>query len=431
MKHCDMVKDLLPLVAEHMASEESTAFVNEHLKTCETCRAAFDAMQKPVETEPAAPLKTARKAVKRRGWLIAGLVACLVAGMVVGVLANLTKPIPLHSVNEAFDTVTVSVPKKGTQYAEGKDIVLPWSAEELEALSFDRPATSSLSVTPELLKLEVEADGTLHRDGECNNTDLFYLLDHRELTASDAQTLSYEAVQEIARQQGWVLLEADPHPTTGKRYPELIMPDRISVEAWTDSGVFLQIVYGGTTFSNRPSSLDSLFCGNTAAQSLRRDPSDKTMSIAAYTTHLERLKALLGLQAGISRSDQFIMNYDELDEVSFEPYDNTDRVILYQRDGCEPEPGYALPRLVMNYYWLISLLLTAALFVPWLILLLAKKRRARRIVGIFLLIPACFAAAFFLSGFPATTIDAPYELLLVCIHALLLIGAGLCGRKLL
>ena len=55
MKDCGIVKDLLPLVAEQLASEESTAFVKEHLKTCADCRAAFDAIQAPVEAEPAAP----------------------------------------------------------------------------------------------------------------------------------------------------------------------------------------------------------------------------------------------------------------------------------------------------------------------------------------------------------------------------------------
>ena len=75
MKDCGIVKDLLPLVAEHMASEETTAFVRTHLEICEDCRKVYEEMKAPVETEPAAPLKTVRKAVKKRGWLIAGLIA--------------------------------------------------------------------------------------------------------------------------------------------------------------------------------------------------------------------------------------------------------------------------------------------------------------------------------------------------------------------
>lgn len=431
MKDCGIVKDLLPLVAEELASEESTAFVEAHLKTCADCRAAFDAMQAPVETEPAAPLKTVRKAVKRRGWLIAGLIACLVAALIFGVFARLMKPIPIRSVDEVFDTVTVSIPKKGTEYEAGKDIVLPWSAEEMEMLSSDYKASSSLSVTPEVMKLEVESDGMVYRDGACNNTDLFWLLDRKQTLLSDEEALPYEAVQEIARQQGWILLDTTPHPKTGRRYPDLIIPDRISVEMWTEPGIYLQIMYGGTTFSNHPSMSDDLLSGDTADRSLRKDPSDKTMSIAAYTTYMERIKAKLGLQTGISRSDGFVMDLDELDEISFEPYNNTDREVLYVRDGYTPERGFALPRLVLNYYFLIAAIGTAILALVWLVLRFCKKEKVSRVLGILLILAGSFVIAFLAAGFPATTIAPVRELAFVLVIALLLIGAGLCGRKLL
>ena len=42
MKHeCSIVRDLLPLYAEGMLSQESTAFVKEHLENCDDCRAAY------------------------------------------------------------------------------------------------------------------------------------------------------------------------------------------------------------------------------------------------------------------------------------------------------------------------------------------------------------------------------------------------------
>jgi hypothetical protein len=421
MKDCGIVKDLLPLVAEQLASEESTAFVKEHLKTCADCKAAFDAMQAPVEAEPAAPLKTVRKAVKRRGLLIAGLIACLVAALIFGVFARLMKPIPIRSVDEVFDTVTVSVPKTGAEY----------EADQWELFLSDNTATSSLSVTPEVMKLEVESDGMVYRDGACNNTDLFWLLDRRQTSLSDEEALAYEAVQEIARQQGWILFDTTPHPKTGRRYPDLIIPDRVSVEMWTEPGIYLQIMYGGTTFSNRPSKVDDLLSGNTADRSLRKDPSNKTMSIAAYTTYMERIKAKLGLQAGISRSDGFVMDLDELDEISFEPYNNTDREVLYVRDGYTPEAGFALPRLVLNYYFLIATIGTAILAIVWLVLRLCKKEKAARVLGVLLILAGSFVLAFLAAGFPATTIAPGRELAFVLVIALLLIGAGLCGRKLL
>ena len=36
---CEVIRDLLPLYAEHMASPASTALVEEHLQECEACRA--------------------------------------------------------------------------------------------------------------------------------------------------------------------------------------------------------------------------------------------------------------------------------------------------------------------------------------------------------------------------------------------------------
>ena len=39
MKHCDLVKDLLPLYAENLLSEESRSVVADHLASCPDCRA--------------------------------------------------------------------------------------------------------------------------------------------------------------------------------------------------------------------------------------------------------------------------------------------------------------------------------------------------------------------------------------------------------
>ena len=44
----DIVQDLLPLYHDGVCSEKSRAAVEEHLKTCETCRAALAAMDAPL-----------------------------------------------------------------------------------------------------------------------------------------------------------------------------------------------------------------------------------------------------------------------------------------------------------------------------------------------------------------------------------------------
>jgi hypothetical protein len=279
MKDCGIVKDLLPLVAENMASGESTAFVKNHLETCEDCRKAFEDMKAPVETEPAAPLKTVKRTVKKRGLLIAGLIACLVAALLVCAFARLTKPIVIHSAYEAFESVHIN-------------------------------------------------------------------------------------------------------------------PDRICLNQTQKTNLIAE-KEGGIIY------------------------------IGAYTTLWDQWTGTP--TAGLSTE----LKLDGVDAILFEPYDGTDHEILYQRDGYAVEAGFALPRLVMNYYFLMALAGTAILALVWFVLRLTKKEKARRVFGVLLLIAGSFVLAFLAAGFPATTIAPARELAFVLVIALLLIGAGLCGRKLL
>ncbi|MBQ6332961.1 MAG: zf-HC2 domain-containing protein [Clostridia bacterium] len=284
MKDCGIVKDLLPLVAEDMASEESTAFVEEHLKTCADCRAAFDAMQAPVEAEPAAPLKTVRRAVKKRGLLIAGLIACLVAALVIGSAARVLKPFAISSKEAAIESIRY-------EEARGNNVLI-------------------LVMNP-----------------------------------------AHNAV--ITVNEGEV-------------------------------------------------------------------------SVSVYTTLWREW-----LFGGKGAPNQSAIPLDGVDAVFFEPYNNTDREVLYVREGYTPEAGFALPRLVLNYYFLIAAIGTAILAIVWLVLRLCKKEKAARVLGVLLILAGSFVLAFLFAGFPATTIAPVRELTFVLVIALLLIGAGLCGRMLL
>ena len=326
MKDCGIVKDLLPLYAEDMASEESNAFIKNHLETCADCKAAFETMKAPVAADPAAPLKSVRKGVKRRGWLIAGLIACLVAALVIGCAARLLKPYAICSKDEAFESV---------RYV-----------------------------------------GAIRYDVQGND---IYMKN----------------------------VEADPE--TGKAY--LI----------TDDGERIQ--------------LDESFVSDTEGRLvLVRNPAyevvvtvnEGEVSVSVYTT-LWR-KWLFG---GQGAPNQSVIPLSGVDAVFFEPYNNTDREILYVRDGYTPEAGFALPRLVMNYYFLIALAGTVLLAVVWLVLRLCKKNKASSILGVLLIFAGSFVLAFLAAGFPATTIAPLRELVFVGVIALLLIGAGLCGRRLL
>ena len=51
---CDVIRDLMSLCADGVASEDSRAAVEAHIRTCEACRALYESMCAPVEAqEPA------------------------------------------------------------------------------------------------------------------------------------------------------------------------------------------------------------------------------------------------------------------------------------------------------------------------------------------------------------------------------------------
>ena len=339
MKNCEIVKDLLPLVAEDMASESTKEYVNTHLETCADCKKAYDALKTPVAADPAAPLKTVRKSVKQRGWLIAGLIACLVAALLIGTIARLKKAIPVNSVDAAFESVAVD---NGIQFEmQDGDIYL-----------------KNISIDPETGEAFF-----INEDGE--------KVSLRDLTVHGPDG-TYQLVTDAEKLLGKLVLTADP-----------------SVDGIRIEGV------------------------------------DGERYVTAYTTlwHQWFERGREGIVVQISLYD--------VDAVIFEPYDGTEHEILYQRDGYPVESGFALPRLVMNYYFAIALIATVLLFVPWLILMLTKKQKARRVFDILLLLPLCGTLAFLFAGFPATTIAPLRELIFVCVIAILLFFAGLCGRKLL
>ena len=72
---CDVIRDLLPLYAEKLASPASSALVEQHLAACPACRAELEQMEKPVpvqpEPQPDAPLQSIRKTLQKKSIRIA------------------------------------------------------------------------------------------------------------------------------------------------------------------------------------------------------------------------------------------------------------------------------------------------------------------------------------------------------------------------
>ena len=65
--NCDMIKDLIPLYSEGLCSEESRKAIEEHIKTCESCRLLYEQLPLPKTTPPAEDIamkKVNRKLIK-------------------------------------------------------------------------------------------------------------------------------------------------------------------------------------------------------------------------------------------------------------------------------------------------------------------------------------------------------------------------------
>ena len=113
---CDIIRDLLPLYAEELASGDSQAAVREHLDGCEDCRRTYEKMKEsPVIIREDPGLNTVRRGLWRRR-LLTALCAVLIVCMVgCWFLSWLTAPIYLDEsvITEILDngdgTVTVSM----------------------------------------------------------------------------------------------------------------------------------------------------------------------------------------------------------------------------------------------------------------------------------------------------------------------------------
>ena len=90
MLPCSIVSDLMPLVADGVASEESRAAVMSHIEGCDDCRALWEAWQSEkngVEQIVPAPLpddKAIRRGIRQRIALLFGFAA--VCGAAAGVI---------------------------------------------------------------------------------------------------------------------------------------------------------------------------------------------------------------------------------------------------------------------------------------------------------------------------------------------------------
>ena len=65
MKNCDMIKDLLPLYADDVCSEESRKAVEEHINSCPDCKAELEKLRKNVTVSPQKDTEVLKRIKKR------------------------------------------------------------------------------------------------------------------------------------------------------------------------------------------------------------------------------------------------------------------------------------------------------------------------------------------------------------------------------
>lgn len=127
--NCNVTKDLLPLYADKVLSEDSVALVEEHLSECENCRAEAQALQQdtvlPVYDDTK-PLQKASRYLTRHvmaAWLIGGGALVLIVG--VYLLMNYLRRVEIpYSYDEVKDNLRVVSVSDITEYTGGTEIML-------------------------------------------------------------------------------------------------------------------------------------------------------------------------------------------------------------------------------------------------------------------------------------------------------------------
>lgn len=91
---CSIIRDLLPLYAEKMTSQDTDAFVEEHLRTCAGCREEYERMREPEAPQDTdtVPFVKLRQTMRKKRIQTIVCTAILVVALLVSVLAVLNAP---------------------------------------------------------------------------------------------------------------------------------------------------------------------------------------------------------------------------------------------------------------------------------------------------------------------------------------------------
>ena len=150
---CNVIRDLLPLYAENLTSEESNALVDEHLCWCDECAKQLGILKKaqaiPVETD-APGLKKFRKAIVRRRVLAVTMAVMLVITLVLGATFLWEAPVWLDADQAVKEVMKM---EDGSIRIYYTDIIQGISSEDdmagmLRRMTRGEPQPTAATVTP-------------------------------------------------------------------------------------------------------------------------------------------------------------------------------------------------------------------------------------------------------------------------------------------
>ena len=109
---CNIIQDILPLVVEDLASEDTVKLINDHIETCSKCNEEYMELKtskisyKAISKSETVPLKSIRRKLKNKNIYIGLLSALIICLSLVIALNIATKPIPL-SYMQAIESTKV------------------------------------------------------------------------------------------------------------------------------------------------------------------------------------------------------------------------------------------------------------------------------------------------------------------------------------
>ncbi len=122
-KNCDMIRDLLPLYAENLCSEESRNAVAEHLSNCSECKKLLGKMSTSVNVSVDRDI-TAIKKIKRK--IIIKRIAAVVISVIVAyatciaMIAFMMSPVRIQYGDGMEDNVTIQTDSDGNVWVGRK-----------------------------------------------------------------------------------------------------------------------------------------------------------------------------------------------------------------------------------------------------------------------------------------------------------------------